>query len=360
MASLLHLRIAPPLTACLLSICICMPADAGRYVVSIKQDNILLNGHPVKIIGLRTSNALVSDAATDALIGALDQYARFGVNSVSVFLMGSRFGDVKGYRPDATIDPTYSDRMSRIIQAADQRGMIVIVGCLYWSTSKAKEELNDWTQEDANAAIANTARWLKQHDYRNVILDPDNEGMAVRAMKWDAARLIEAAHSADPAIVVANNTKQTPSNADLNMHFGTNDPNKPWLESEGTPGNAPGGYWGSFSKQTHQKTNGQFYNYSRIGRYTKEMQANQLEKTQEQIDTEDGHVLASTWLQCAPAEAVDGPFVRPGGQSELGSGENDEAAWNQDIDTLHPDAGIRWWLEFIQQQYGPWQPPAAR
>ena len=27
------------------------------------------------------------------------------------------------------------------------------------------------------------------------------------------------------------------------------------------------------------------------------------------------------------------------------------------IDVLNPDAGILWWLEFIQGQYGAWNPP---
>ena len=360
MASNPPIRIPAEVVAGLIWICASAAADASRYVVSVDGDSIRLNGRDVKIIGLRTSNALVSDAAANQLIDALDQYKKFGVNTISVFFMGSRFGDVKGFRPDATIDADCARRMSRIIEAADQRGMIVIVGCFYWSTSKAKEELAPWKQNDANTAIANTVRWLKQRDYRNVILDPDNEGMAVKAMKWDAAKLIEAAHSVDPTIVVANNTRQTPGNADLNMHFGKNDQDIPWLESEGTPKKTPTGYWGSFSKLTHQKSDGRYHNYSRIGRYTEEMKADQLATTRSHIETENGYVLASTWLQCAPAEGVGGPLVSPGGRSRMGSGEDESAAWNQRIDMLHDDAGILWWLEFIKRQYGPWQPPPAK
>ena len=41
------------------------------------------------------------------------------------------------------------------IEAADEECMIVVVGCLYWSTSRAKEDLVGlWTQEDANRAVA--------------------------------------------------------------------------------------------------------------------------------------------------------------------------------------------------------------
>ena len=78
----------------------------------------------------------------------------------SVFFQGSRFGDVRGYREDATLDPVYAARMGRIIEAANARSMVVLVGCLYWSTSRAKWA--NWTQTDAVHAIANTVRWLQQ------------------------------------------------------------------------------------------------------------------------------------------------------------------------------------------------------
>lgn len=74
---------------------------------------------------------------------------------------------------------------------------------------------------------------------------------------------------------------------------------KPWLDTEATPGGStPGGYWGSFSKQTHQRSNGAFYNYSRIGRYTEKMKAEQIRRTEEEVERYNGHMLASTWLQC--------------------------------------------------------------
>jgi len=328
------------------------PAHAGKTQLAVRGDQVLLDGQPVKIIGLRCSNALVSDAATDDLIAALDLYRGYGVNNVSVFLMGSRFGDVKGYLPDASLNPVYRDRLERILRAADGRGMVVIVGCLYWSTSRAKEDLAGWAQDDASKAVGNTARWLAEKGFENVILDPDNEGMAVRANGWKTESLIRAAKAANPRLVVANNTKQDPANEDLNMHFGKPERGKPWFDSEATPGSTPGGYWGRYSKQTHQADK-RFYNYSRIGRYTAEMKADQLRQTRDEIEQFNGYVMASTWLQCGPAEGVDGPFTKRGGRSDLGSGDDERAAWNQDIDMIHPDAGILWWLEFVRENYGP-------
>jgi len=330
----------------------CLSAQAGDTRLAIRGNRILLNDRPTKLIGLRCSNALLSDDTTDDLIAALDLYRSYGVNTVSVYVMGSRFGDVKGYLPDGSLNPVYRDRLERILQATDRRGVITIVGCLYWSTSKAKEDLSGWTQQDADRAVGNTARWLVHLGFSHVILDPDNEGMAVRAEGWEVESMIRAAKAANPDLPVANNTRQDPPNADLNIHFGKPEEGKPWLDSEATPKQTPGGYWGRFSKQTHQ-ADSKYYNYSRIGRYTAEMKKEQVEKTRDQVERFNGYMLASTWLQCSPAQGVGGPFSRPGGRSNLGSGDDQRAAWNADIDTIHPDAGILWWLEFVRDHYGP-------
>lgn len=322
-------------------------AHAGDTRLTIKGDQILLNDQPTKILGLRCSNALISDATTDDLIAALDLYQSYGLNTVSVFLMGSRFGDVKGYLPDSTLDPVHQARLERILKATDERAMVTIVGCLYWSVSRAKEDLSGWTQRDADKAVANTARWLGDLQFTNVILDPDNEGMAVRAMGWMVESLIRAAKEANPNLLVANNTKQNPPNEDLNMHFGKREEGKPWFDSEATPKPTPNGYWGKFSKETYQADNA-YYNYSRIGRYTAEMKEDQLRRTRDECRRFNGHILASTWLQCAPANEVGGPFTKPGGRSKLGTNSDPHAPWNTEIDRIHPDAGILWWLEFVR------------
>jgi hypothetical protein len=170
--------------------------EAGQNRFAVKGDQVLLNDTPFKSIGLRLSNALISDEAADQLIKNLDVFKGYGVNTVSVFIRGSRFGDIKGYKPDASLDPVYAARLARIIEAADGRGMVVLVGCLYWSTSKANEDLKDWTQEDADKAVANTVAWLSKNKYRNVFVDVDNEGMAHANKKWDDAKMIEAGHAA--------------------------------------------------------------------------------------------------------------------------------------------------------------------
>jgi hypothetical protein len=306
--------------------------QAGRYVFTVRGAETHLNGQHVLVKGLRCSNALISEQTTNQLITNLDTFASYGVNTISVYFMGSRFGDVKGYHEDGSLNPVYAARMGRIIEAADKRGMIVLVGCLYWGNSKAKWE--SWTQAEADAAVATTVLWLKQNNYRNVLVDVDNEGMARRAKGFDNRLMVIAGKKADPACVIATNFKgDPPPEADLGIHFSNKAPGKPYIESEGTPKNAPGGYWGSYSKRKD------YYNYINIGLYNEQMKVNQKTITREHLTNGWGYMCASTWLQCPPPY---GPNHRPGG-------DGSKAA-----------PGIKWWLEYVRDTYGPYVRPPSR
>ena len=284
----------------------------GNSVFSVKGNKTFLNNHEFLVIGLRCSNALISDKTTNDLIDHLGEYKSYGVNTISVFFMGSRFGDVSGYREDGTLDPVYAKRMGRIIEACDKRGMVVLVGCLYWGTTKAKQA--HWTQNEANRAIANTVKWLSDNNYRNVFVDPDNEGMAHREMGFDLGRMIAAGKAADPGIMIGFNSHGLPpDNADLALHFSDKPADKPYIQSEGTPPE----YWGEYSKEKD------LYNYINIGIYTPGKKEKQLKDTDYHLQNGMGYIFASTWLQCVP------PNTSPGGKGTPG------------------DPGIRWWLEHI-------------
>ncbi|TDF92924.1 hypothetical protein [Paenibacillus piri] len=305
----------------------------GKYVLSTQNTQFLMNGKPFLPIGLRCSNSLLTEETTDDLIGHLDEYTGFGVNTISVFLMGSRFGNIKGYLENTELNPVYSTRLARIIEAADDRGMAVIVGCLYWEHSDAK--WSSWTQEEANSAVHNTVRWLSENQYRNVIVDVDNEGMARRNAGFDNRQMVIAGKSADSDILLATNyIGQPPVEADVALHFSDKAENKPYIESEGTPLKAPGNYWHYYSKNTDPNN---YYrlvdgtNYINTGVYSDDMKENQIELTRWHLERGYGYMLASTWLQDVPPQ---GPNHQPGG---YGSQDN---------------PGIRWWLKFIRDTYG--------
>lgn len=333
------------LSALILLMLINFSVTAGKYKFSISGNKLFLNDTEIKIIGLRTSNALRSEESTQQLIDNLDVFKSYGINTVSVYFMGSRFGDIKGYLPDSSLDPVYAARMSKIIEAADNKGMIVLAGCLYWSNSKAREDLLDWTEADATKAIVNTIKWLTKNNYQNVFVDPDNEGMAWQEKKWRIENFIKAAHEENPDIMIANNAKYRVSNADLNIHFGPREQDKPYLDSEATPQTELGGYWGSYSKEDG------YYNYIRIGIYSDSSKNFQLNQTKTELENSNGYMLASTWLQAGEGENIGGPFMKPGGYSNIDN-------INLNVKQLHPDAGIKWWLEYVKDNYGPWIPPS--
>ncbi len=283
-------------------------------VFSVNPDNTgtELNGQPFLVVGLRMSNALVSDEKTQELIDNMDLLASYGINSFSVFFQGSRFGDIKGYNEDGTLSAIHAARMGQIIEAANSRGMVILVGCFYYSNSKAKWK--NWGQAEANNAIANTVRWLKGNNYRNVFIDVNNEHMA----KYDDSQLIAAGKSVDASYVIATSGRETPDNAGLSLHHGSpNIPGKYYIESEGTGG----GYWGDYSKREG------LYNYINIGIYTDEMKRGMLDYTDRFVKRGQGFMFASTWLQCPPPR---GPNHTPGGM-----GTSD-------------DPGVKWWLEHIK------------
>jgi len=285
--------------------------SAGN-LFSVKGEKTYLNDQEILVVGLRCSNSIMNDEATDGLIDHLDLYKSYGVNTISVFFMGSRFGDVKGYNEDASLNPVYLKRMAKIIQACDQRNMIVLVGCLYWGGSEGKWE--SWGQKDAENAVSNTVKWLSENNYRNVFVDPDNEGMAKRKSGFDISGMIAAGKEIDPSIMIGYNAKGTPPpNADLALHFSDKAPGLPYIESEGTMTD----YWGEYSKEKG------LYEYINVGVYTEDKKAEQLKNTELHLGNGNGYIFASTWLQNIPPN------------NHLGG----------DGSPCNP--GIKWWFDFI-------------
>ena len=307
----------------LFTVLISISGFAQRNVFSVEGNKTLLNGKEFQVIGLRLSNSLYSEETTKDLINHLDLYKDYGINTISVFMMGSRFGDIKGYNRDASLNPIYSDRLKRIITACDQKGMVVLVGCLYWSNNNgSKAKWSEWTQKEANLAVANTIRFLKENKFKNVLVDPDNEGMANREAGFNISEMIAAGKSVDSDYIIGYNARgYTPRNADLALHFSNKTKFIPYIESEGTMTD----YWGAYSKEQGK------YHYINVGIYTEGKKKEQLRLTQEHLENGYGYMFSSTWLQNIPVNH------RPGG------------------DGTPCDPGIKWWLEYIKENHGPYK-----
>lgn len=119
------------------------------------------------------------DKNTDALIAALPAWYAYGMRAFTVGFQGgwpvgmTEVEDIENNPFGAeglTLDPAYADRMHRLITAADEAGMVVIVNILYWAQAKKMK-----TGRDIRNAVSTAARFLKEKGYTNVMLDVANE-----------------------------------------------------------------------------------------------------------------------------------------------------------------------------------------
>ena len=162
--------------------------------LSTEGAGFLLDGQPFDMWGIRLANALENDRVTASLIPVLDDYARYGVNTFSVFLQGGSTGSANPFDADGAFSTRtrrtecsdffkglgdveglcarnqVMDRLARLIAEADARGMVVDVGIFYQARI---EQLAD--DSAVLEASRNVARWLAAKDYGNVFMDLVNE-----------------------------------------------------------------------------------------------------------------------------------------------------------------------------------------
>lgn len=116
---------------------------------------------------------------TDELISALPQWYEKGLRAITVgfqgggpcYTIGNYTIDNNPYSEDGTrIDPAYLSRMDRIIRAADDLGMIVIVSLLYSSQTRFLKDDRAVIQ-----AVKTACNWLRDEQFTNVIIEVANE-----------------------------------------------------------------------------------------------------------------------------------------------------------------------------------------
>ena len=182
-----------------------------RTVVSIQADQFLINGEPtyagrayrgMKIEGLlmnlRAVQGIFDDLNpetrgkwaypdtgqwdpernTREFLAAMPKWREQGLLAFTINLQG---GSPEGYSKaqpweNSAIDPTgnlrvnYMDRLARILDRADELGMAVIVGYFYFGQAhRVKDETA------VRRAVVNATRWLLERDYRNLLVEIDNE-----------------------------------------------------------------------------------------------------------------------------------------------------------------------------------------
>jgi len=124
---------------------------------------------------------------TREFIEAMPSWRAHGLLSFTINLQG---GSPEGYskeqpwhnsaiEADGSLRPDYLGRLARILDRADELGMVPIVGIFYFGQDQRVKD-----EQAVRRAVVNAARWLLERDYRNVLLEINNE-CNVRAYDHD-------------------------------------------------------------------------------------------------------------------------------------------------------------------------------
>jgi hypothetical protein len=144
-------------------------------VISARGNLFFMNNEPFDMWGMRVASASQTEELTEHLIAQLDEYHKYGINTIDVFLQGSSGGFSDPFLENGNkIQPAHLDRMKRIITACRKRGMVVIVG-IFYQRSMAN---HDGVRKIADAkgvenAVRTVAIELRSH--KNTILNIANE-----------------------------------------------------------------------------------------------------------------------------------------------------------------------------------------
>jgi hypothetical protein len=119
-----------------------------------------------------------ADRNTNAFINAMPEWKKHGLLSFTLNLQG---GSPEGYSkdqpwintafdPGGNLKPAYTKRLTRILDRADELGMVVILGLFYFGQEKY---LNH--EAAVLRATDQTLAFLFDHNYRNILIEVNNE-----------------------------------------------------------------------------------------------------------------------------------------------------------------------------------------
>jgi len=128
-----------------------------------------------------------SDANTKEFISKIPDYTGAGVNAFTISLQGGSPGYEgavnSAFNADGSLRPDYMTRISDIIEAVDASDAAVILTCFYQRQHSNTSSLEN--REAMLNAVRNTALWIKEKGYRNVLLEISNEYLHNGFLKWN-------------------------------------------------------------------------------------------------------------------------------------------------------------------------------
>jgi len=177
------------------------PTYAGRHYDGMKVEGLLLNARLVQGIfddRNRDTRAMWDypdgpwdpDRNTDEFLAALPVWRRHGLISFTINLQG---GSPQGYskhqpwhnsafEADGSLREDYLARLDRVLQAADDLGMAVILGLFYFGQD---QRLGD--DDAVRRGVDNAVDWLCEGGYTNVLIEIANE-VNVKAYTRDVVK----------------------------------------------------------------------------------------------------------------------------------------------------------------------------
>lgn len=189
--------------------CYCQERESGT-IVEIKGDQFLINGELTykgrewngnKIEGLLFNSRMVqgifdddnpetrtnwvypdtkewsADRNTNEFVDAMDEWLCHGVLAVTLNLQGgspvgygNKDWDNSAFNSSGELKPKYFERLEKILDKADDIGMVIILGYFYFG--------QDQNLENEKAIINATrkaTKWTLEKGYKNVLVEVDNE-----------------------------------------------------------------------------------------------------------------------------------------------------------------------------------------
>ena len=124
---------------------------------------------------------------TREFCAALADWKRHGILAFTVNLQG---GSPEGYSqaqpwentaiaPDGALRPDYMRRLAAVLDRADELDMVAIVGYFYFGQDQRVRD-----EAAVKRAVVNATQWLLEKDYRNVLVEVNNE-CSVRSYDHD-------------------------------------------------------------------------------------------------------------------------------------------------------------------------------
>ena len=190
--------------------CLPEPGSKRNTVVSIRGDKFYINdeityagqtwqGYPVEglLLNSRIVNGIFDDLNpetrdlwaypdtkewdpdrnTREFVAHMEQWKRHGLLAFTInpqggspIAYGNRDWLNAGYMEDGSLRPEYMERLEKILDRADELGMAVILGLFYFGQDEVLRN-----EEAVINAVDNMMDWLFERDYRNILIEVNNE-----------------------------------------------------------------------------------------------------------------------------------------------------------------------------------------